>query len=115
VNQVVVATLLPPGVIGGYFAKTRPVRSYGLAARLSSAAPTTMAISVDSPTRSTRPWPVAGGNGLVVVGNGHETGAEPDSEAMYADLERSCRSTFEVEAIDYRWSSQDYSTGRDGC
>jgi glycine/D-amino acid oxidase-like deaminating enzyme/nitrite reductase/ring-hydroxylating ferredoxin subunit len=109
-NQTVIATLLPLGVIGGYFAKTRPMRSYGLAARLRAAAPTTMAISVDSPTRSTRPWLVAGGNGLIVVGNGHETGADGDSEAMYADLEQWCRSTFDVETIDYRWSSQDYST-----
>jgi nitrite reductase/ring-hydroxylating ferredoxin subunit len=45
-----------------------------------------------------------------VVGNGHETGAEPDTEAKYADLEQWTRSTFDVEAIDYRWSSQDYST-----
>jgi nitrite reductase/ring-hydroxylating ferredoxin subunit len=106
----VVATLLPLGIIGGYFARSRPVRSYGLAVRLTSAAPTTMAICVDSPTRSTRPWPTAGPNGLIVAGNGHETGAEPDSESRYADLERWCRSTFDVESVDYRWSSQDYST-----
>ncbi|MFC7595762.1 FAD-dependent oxidoreductase [Terrabacter sp. GCM10028922] len=109
-NQVVVATLLPLGVTGGYFAKTRPSRSYGLAARLTAPAPASMTISIDSPTRSTRPWPTPGPNGLIVVGNGHETGAEPDTEAKYADLEEWTRSTFDVEAIDYRWSAQDYST-----
>lgn len=109
-RQVVVATLLPPGVTGGFFAKTRPSRSYGLAARLTGSAPASMTISIDSPTRSTRPWPTPGPNGLIVVGNGHETGAEPDTEAMYADLEAWTRSTFDVEAIDYRWSAQDYST-----
>jgi glycine/D-amino acid oxidase-like deaminating enzyme/nitrite reductase/ring-hydroxylating ferredoxin subunit len=109
-NQVVVATLLPLGVIGGYFAKTRPSRSYALAARLATAAPTSMAISIDSPTRSTRPWLTPGPNGLVVCGNGHETGEDVDTEARYADLEEWTRSTFDVEAIDYRWSAQDYAT-----
>ncbi|MER7558012.1 FAD-dependent oxidoreductase [Nocardioides sp. NPDC126508] len=109
-RQVVVATLLPPGLLGGYFARTRPSRSYGLAVRLRDAAPAGMAISIDAPSRSTRPWPDPGPNGLIVVGNGHETGAEPDTEAMYADLERWVRATFDVEAVDYRWSSQDYLT-----
>lgn len=109
-NQVVVASLIPPGLLGGYFARTRPSRSYGLAVRLRGPAPTSMAISVDSPGRSTRPWLDPGLNGLIVVGNGHEIGAEPDTEAMYADLESWARTTFDVEAIDYRWSSQDYLT-----
>lgn len=109
-NQVVVASLLPPGLLGGYFARTRPSRSYGLAVRLRGPAPTSMAISVDSPSRSTRPWLDPGPNGLIVVGNGHETGAEPETEARYADLEGWARATFDVEAIDYRWSSQDYLT-----
>ncbi|MFI5622411.1 FAD-dependent oxidoreductase [Nocardioides sp. NPDC051685] len=109
-RQVVVATLLPPGLLGGYFARTRPSRSYGLAVRLHGAAPSSMAISIDAPTRSTRPWLGPGQNGLIVAGNGHETGAESDTEALYADLESWTRSTFDVEAIDYRWSSQDYLT-----
>lgn len=109
-NQVIVATLLPPGVIGGYFAMTRPSRSYGLAVRLATPAPTSMTISIDSPTRSTRPWLTTGQNGVIVVGNGHETGAEPDTDAMYSELEVWTRTTFDVQAIDYRWSAQDYST-----
>ncbi len=110
-SQVVVASLLPPGVLGGYFAKTRPVRSYGLACRLRSDAPQSMAISVDTPSRSTRPWLTAGPGGLVVVGNGHETGAvDVDTDQMYRDLENWTRDTFEVESIDYRWSAQDYTT-----
>jgi len=109
-GRVVVATLLPLGLIGGYFAKTRPVRSYALAVRLRDAAPTSMSISIDSPSRSTRPWLTPGPNGMIVVGNGHETGAEQDTEAMYTDLEDWTRATFEVEEVDYRWSAQDYTT-----
>ena len=73
-DQVIVASLLPPGLTGGYFAKTRPSRSYALAARLRGPAPSSMTISADSPSRSTRPWLAPGSNGLIVVGNGHETG-----------------------------------------
>lgn len=109
-HQVVVASLLPPGLLGGFFARTRPSRSYGLAVRLRGEAPASMAISIDTPSRSTRPWLDPGPNGLIVVGNGHETGAEPDTEAMYADLESWVRATFDVDAIDYRWSAQDYLT-----
>ncbi|MEI7054970.1 FAD-dependent oxidoreductase [Nocardioides sp. CCNWLW239] len=109
-HQVVVASLLPPGLLGGFFARARPSRAYGLAVRLHDEAPASMAISIDTPSRSTRPWLDPGPNGLIVVGNGHETGAEPETEAMYADLESWVRATFDVEAVDYRWSAQDYLT-----
>jgi nitrite reductase/ring-hydroxylating ferredoxin subunit len=102
--------LLPIGTIGGYFAKTRPTRSFGLAARLRGPAPRDMTISVDSPTRSTRPWLDNGSEGLIVVGNGHETGTEQDTQAMYDDLEHWARSAFDVDAVEYRWSGQDYTT-----
>ncbi|WP_328993611.1 hypothetical protein OG394_04630 [Kribbella sp. NBC_01245] len=55
-NQVAVASLLPPGLVGGYFARLRPSRSYALAVRLNQPAPRSMTISIDSPTRFTRPW-----------------------------------------------------------
>lgn len=109
-SEVVLATLLPMGVIGGYFAKTRPARSFGLAARLRAPAPLSMAISTESPTHSTRPWKDAGPNGLIVVGGGHETGTQDDTRATYEELERWTRSTFDVDTVDYRWSAQDYTT-----
>jgi hypothetical protein len=68
--------LLPLGTTGGYFARTRPSRSYGIAVRLDQPAPEGMTISVDSPTLSTRPWPGAGPNGLIVVGADHDTGGD---------------------------------------
>ncbi|MGN6753758.1 MAG: FAD-dependent oxidoreductase [Intrasporangium sp.] len=109
-ERCVVATLLPIGLIGGCFARTTPARSYGLAVRLQGEAPTTMTITADSPTYSTRPWPDAGPNGLIVVGHGHAVGADVDTTEQYSALERWARATFDVEAIDYRWSAQDYAT-----
>jgi glycine/D-amino acid oxidase-like deaminating enzyme/nitrite reductase/ring-hydroxylating ferredoxin subunit len=109
-QQVVLATLLPIRYVGGYFARTRPSRSYGIAVRLRGEAPTGMGISIDSPSRSTRPWLDPGPGGLIVVGNDHETGKQEDTASSYRDLEDWARGTFDVEAVDYRWSSQDFTT-----
>lgn len=111
-DHVVMATLLPIGITGGYFARTRPNRSYGIAVRLDQPAPEGMTISVDSPTLSTRPWPGAGPNGLIVVGADHDTGAVEDTETKYQILTDWVSSTWDVgiEAVDYRWSAQDYQT-----
>lgn len=108
--SAVVATLLPIGLLGGYFARTRPSLSYGLAVRLRHEAPPDMTISVDEPVRSTRLWPDAGPEGLIVVGGGHEVGADVDTEGRYADLEQWTRETFEVAEVSHRWSAHDYVT-----
>ncbi|HEV2088317.1 MAG TPA: FAD-dependent oxidoreductase [Cryptosporangiaceae bacterium] len=107
-GQVVVATLLPFGTLGGYYARAKPTRSYGLAARLNGRAPTAMTISIDSPTRSTRLWPDVGPNGLIVVGQSHPTGEPDNTLEFHAGLEDWTRSTFDVDGVDYRWSAQDY-------
>ncbi|GAA6527646.1 FAD-dependent oxidoreductase [Intrasporangium sp. DVR] len=109
-TSVVIATLLPMGLIGGYFARTRPSLSYGLAMRLRTEAPSAMTISVDDPVRSTRPWPDAGPEGLIVVGSGHEVGADVDTEARYSQLEQWARDTFDVAEVTHRWSAHDYVT-----
>lgn len=109
-THAVLATLLPIGLIGGYFARTRPNLSYGLAVRLRTEAPAAMTISVDEPTHSTRPWPGGGPNGLIVVGGGHEVGADVDTEARYAQLEEWARATFDVAEVSHRWSAHDYTT-----
>lgn len=112
-EQVVVATLLPFVDRGGFFAKARPTRSYGLALRLHQPAPAGMWLSLESPTRSTRPWPGGGREGLIVVGGSHPTGHEENTEHYYDDLEHWARSAFEVEAVEHRWSAQDYVTADD--
>ena len=110
-NHAVVATLLPIGMTGGYFARTRPSQSHGIAVQLPVEAPRGMTITVDSPVRSTRPWPGGGPNGLIVVGGDHETGAEEDTEAVYQSLVDWVGSVWDFRAQpEYRWSAQDYST-----
>ena len=110
-QHAVVATLLPFVDAGGFFAKAHPYRSYAMAVRTAGEVPQAMCYGVDSPSRSTRTLRFDDGSeGLVVGGNGHKVGAEPDTEGQYADLERWGRETFAVESVEARWSAQDYET-----
>ena len=104
--EVIVATLLPFVDRGGFFAKTRPVRAYGIAARLAQPAPTGMYLSLDDPTRSLRPW---GDRGVIVVGESHETGSSEATPRRWGDLEEWARTHFDVAEFEYRWSAQDYT------
>ncbi|HSL59748.1 MAG TPA: FAD-dependent oxidoreductase [Acidimicrobiales bacterium] len=109
-EQVVVATLLPFVDRGGFFAKSRPKRAYGIALRLRGPAPEGMHINVGSPTRSTRPWTDDGRPGMVVVGETLPTGEGEHSPARWGALERWAGEHLDVESFAYRWSAQDYTT-----
>ena len=109
-SHAVLATLLPFDDTGAFFAKTEPVRSYAMAVRVRGPVPQGMYLSIDSPTRSVRPLIFDDGDvGLVIGGNGHRVGDEPDTEGCYADLERWARETFDVVSVEARWSAQDYA------
>jgi glycine/D-amino acid oxidase-like deaminating enzyme/nitrite reductase/ring-hydroxylating ferredoxin subunit len=111
-DRAVLATHLPILDRGGFFTRAHPYRSYATALRLRHAGPDDMYIddmyiSVEEPTRSLRPAP----DGRIIVGGeGHRTGQETDTRRHYAALESWARANFDVEAIDYRWSAQDYLT-----
>jgi glycine/D-amino acid oxidase-like deaminating enzyme len=108
-DNVVIATLLPFDDMGAFFAKAEPMRSYAMAVRVGGGVPPGMYLGVDSPTRSIRPLTFDDGEvGLVIGGNGHRVGEEPDTEGQYADLEAWARATFDVRAVEARWSAQDY-------
>ena len=106
----IIATLLPFLNRGGFFARARPSRSYGVAARLRSAPPAGMYISARSPVRSFRPWPEGGETGIIFVGEGHPTGDESATPGRWGELERWARAHFDVQSFEYRWSAQDYRT-----
>ncbi len=111
-GHAVVATLLPITDRGGFFAKARPTRGYGIAVRLASGGIDGMHIDLGS-TRSTRPWDDDGRPGVIVVGETHETGQEEHTPARWGELERWARDHFDVESIAYRWSAQDFSPADD--
>jgi glycine/D-amino acid oxidase-like deaminating enzyme len=109
-RHAVLATLLPFDDAGAFFAKTEPVRSYAMAVRVGGEPIEGMYLGLDDPTRSIRPLRFDdGGAGLVVGGNGHRVGEEPDTDGRYAELEAWARATFDVTAVEARWSAQDYA------
>ncbi len=107
-GHVVIATLLPFHDPGGFFAKTHPSRSYALARRIDGGPLDGMFLSADSPTRSVRPHLGDGQAFLVVEGEEHKTGQDPEAQRHYDAIEQWARERFGVDTIDYRWSAQDY-------
>ena len=108
-GHAIVATLLPVVDRMGLFARTEPSRSYALSASAPDTSISAMYLSVDTPTRSVRPHPDPGGTKLIITGEEHKTGQEPDPVQRYGALERFARDRLGAEP-DHRWSAQDYIT-----
>jgi glycine/D-amino acid oxidase-like deaminating enzyme/nitrite reductase/ring-hydroxylating ferredoxin subunit len=110
-RDVIIASSLPILDRGLFFAKAHPYRSYTLAARTPGQdAPEGMFINSGGSTRSIRT--VRDGNRLLLLvnGNGHKTGEEPDNRERYLQLQEFIRSRFGLDEIAYRWSTHDYYT-----
>ncbi|MDQ3670668.1 MAG: FAD-binding oxidoreductase, partial [Actinomycetota bacterium] len=107
-RDVIVATHLPILDRGLFFAKSHPKREYVIAAGVDAEhAVRGMYISSDEPTRSIRTTPYEGGRLLIVGGEKHKTGQESRPDQRYERLAAWARERFGVEAIEYRWSTQD--------
>ncbi|HZB97387.1 MAG TPA: FAD-dependent oxidoreductase [Candidatus Sulfotelmatobacter sp.] len=109
-DHVVIATLLPFADTGDFHAKTHPSRSYAFAVRVSGDPPPGMFLSVDTPIRSLRPHRFGDETFVVIEGDEHPTGKEPDTESHYGAVEEWWRRYLDITSIDYRWSAQDYMT-----
>jgi glycine/D-amino acid oxidase-like deaminating enzyme/nitrite reductase/ring-hydroxylating ferredoxin subunit len=107
-RNVVVASHYPFLDRGLFFAKVAPYRSYVLAAEVpSSHIPDGMFISAGSPTRSLRSAKEGNKQLLLIGGEGHKVGQEPDTEGRYRALEAWGHENFSVSTYKYRWSTQD--------
>jgi glycine/D-amino acid oxidase-like deaminating enzyme/nitrite reductase/ring-hydroxylating ferredoxin subunit len=106
-ERTILATGIPFADRGLMFARCHPERSYALALRVRDRLPAAMYLSADEPVRSVRSHPFAVGERLIVAGESHRTGAgdEPD---RYRALEEWARERWDVEAVEHRWSAQDY-------
>ncbi len=108
-GAAVIATLLPMADRGAFFARTKPTRSYAMALETPAAAAINgMYLSIDQPSRSIRPLPLATGRGLVVGGGAHVPGEERDTASYYRELERWAVDNFAGATVVARWSAQDY-------
>jgi len=105
-RHVVVATHYPFLDRSLFFARLEPKRSYAIGVYADSSVEG-MYISTDQPTRSIRSHPTPLGELLIIGGESHPTGEEPDTERRYANLEKWAREHFSVRAIPFHWSAQD--------
>jgi glycine/D-amino acid oxidase-like deaminating enzyme/nitrite reductase/ring-hydroxylating ferredoxin subunit len=107
-DDVVVATHFPFLDRAGFFARMHPERSYGLGIYLKNGAlpPQGMYLSTESPSHTVRSHPTARGEMLIAGGEGHKVGQADEAERVQR-LEAWAYARFDVESIEYRWSTQD--------
>jgi glycine/D-amino acid oxidase-like deaminating enzyme/nitrite reductase/ring-hydroxylating ferredoxin subunit len=110
-RHVVVATHIPFMFRGLFFAKTRPYRSYGVAARYEGKTPGGMYLSSAEPIRSVRDYTDGDTTWLIIGGENHKTGAEEDTEKHYERLRAWGAEHFGLRSYEFAWSAQDPSAG----
>ncbi|HKQ51455.1 MAG TPA: FAD-dependent oxidoreductase [Pyrinomonadaceae bacterium] len=111
-KSVVLTTHFPYHDPNIYFAAMHPGRSYVLGCRLNGSVPKGMYISAgDEDMHSFRSNPAEdGGTIWMVGGEKHKTGQGGDTEERYRRLEVYAHARFDVQSIEYRWSTQDNNT-----
>ena len=108
-DDVVVASHFPFFDRNGYFARMHPKQAYLLAVEIAGEPPEGMYYSTASPADTFRPHPVEGEDLLLVGGQGHKTGQnDPPMRERYRRCEEFARQHFDVESVEYRWSTHDY-------
>lgn len=108
--HVIQATQIPVHDPGGFFARTSPTRSYCVAVPAGENAPAGMYLSVDTPARSIRTHREGDQNYLIVGGEGHKVGQEPDTIGRYQALMGWIQQTFGPREPLFKWSAQDYTS-----
>ncbi len=105
-DHIVLATQLPFLDQAGTFAWNYPSRSYLAAIRIDGEMPQGMYISAESPTRTISR--AAGSDYLLVGGESHKTGHDPDTYRRYDAIRQWAGRHFSVRSVDFEWSSQDF-------
>lgn len=109
-RDVIVATHLPIGKIGLFFAKAFPYAHPVVAARIdASRIVDGMFISAGSPSRSVRFARHAEQTYLVAAGDSYKPGHSDEQEQAFADLDRFLLEAFGLAASDYRWTNEDFN------
>jgi Rieske Fe-S protein len=91
-----------------YYARLYPKRSYVLDVVLGEEAPEGLYYEQDEPYFSVRAHQAGDEQSALLGGQNHRTGHGGDTAERYRRLERHARDRFDVESIEYRWSTQDY-------
>ncbi len=111
-DAVVMATGAPLLDRAAHFSRMVAQRSYALSFALpdDAAVPHGMYLSADQPSRSLRYAPSEQGRLLLVGGNGHEVGREPDTAARVQQLVDWTHEHWGPATMTHQWSAQDYET-----
>src|SRR5690606_31452459 len=108
VAQLLYATHTPPGVNLLHFT-TAPYRSYAIAFSLKGQQyPQELGYDLDDPYHYYRTQVIDGRTLLIAGGEDHKTGHADDTGECFAHLENYCRAHFDVDVVEYSWSSQYY-------
>lgn len=106
VGQLVYATHTPPGVNLLHFT-TAPYRSYAIAFSLKGQQyPEELGYDLAEPYHYYRTQIIDDRTLLIGGGEDHKTGHTEDTGACFARLENYCRTHFDVDTVEYSWSSQ---------
>lgn len=106
-RNLVYATHIPPGITSFSF-RCAPYRSYVLGLKLvDDNYPTGLSYDMQEPYHYFRTHEIDGQKYLIVGGEDHKTGHE-DSKLAFVNLEQYARKYYQVQSVDYKWSSQYY-------
>jgi glycine/D-amino acid oxidase-like deaminating enzyme/nitrite reductase/ring-hydroxylating ferredoxin subunit len=109
-RHVVMATHLPLGQIGGYYAQAHPKAEPVVAARIKRV-PSGMYINVERPMHSIRTHKNANGHVYgIVVGSSFKPGHTDEEREHFAESERWLAEHFDAGPIEYRWVNEDFSS-----
>lgn len=109
-SKVVIATHFPFYDKGFFYARLYPYYSYALGIRIKGEIPEGMYFTQDGDEFAIRNQPTENGPILVISGGNHKVGQGGDILVRYKNLEKHSRERFDVESINYYWSTEDYDT-----
>jgi glycine/D-amino acid oxidase-like deaminating enzyme/nitrite reductase/ring-hydroxylating ferredoxin subunit len=109
-RQVVMATHLPLGQVGRYYAMAAPYSEPVIAARIRRV-PDGMYINVEQPHHSIRTHRRENGDIYgIVAGTQFKPGHTDDERQYFGDIESWLTENFEAGPIEYRWVNEDYTS-----
>ncbi len=108
-HHVVMATHLPLGQVGLYYAQAYAQAEPVIAAPIRRV-PQGMYLNAESPSHSLRTHRAADGTVYTIAaGNSFKPGHTDDERQAFADLERWLLEHFDLGPVEYRWVNEDYS------
>jgi glycine/D-amino acid oxidase-like deaminating enzyme/nitrite reductase/ring-hydroxylating ferredoxin subunit len=112
-KNLIYATHVPPGVNLLHF-RCAPYRSYAMAVTLkNNIYPDAVAYDLADPYHYYRSHEVDGKKYLIAGGADHKTADEKDTYQSFIKLENYLRQYFDIDSVDFKWSSQ-YFVPADG-